>query len=116
MSHLWALVWGLGGTLGVVGLIALAIFGGPFASVIAKLGEAVLTPIASAAGAIGGTLLKSEADGGRDMLATGQRILFVLTCCAVTYWGAQHYLMKWVHTHYWLGEKHYAVIKPRGHR
>lgn len=109
-------LWGAVGGLGIVGMIALAIFGGPFASVVAKLGETLLTPIAGVVGQGLSMLVKSAFDGGIDMVATGQRILFVTLMCCGTYWYAEHNTWKHAHAGYWFTAKHYAVIKPRGHR
>lgn len=121
LENAYTWVFGGLGIVAIAALIALAIFGGPFAKVIADVAGAILTPIAGVVGQGASMLVKAEADGGIDMLATGQRILFVATCCTVAWFGAEHYMMKWVHGHYWLAQKHYAIVQPhavaaRGHR
>lgn len=112
VPHLWAWIWGLAGMGGLIGIAVLAIFGGPAFKVIADVAGAILTPIAGVVGQGAAMLVKAELGGGIDMLATGQRILFVLTVCSASWWGAQHMTWKKVHTHYWLTQKHYAVIRP----
>ena len=109
-------VWGAVGGLGIVGMIALAIFGGPFASVIAKLGEATLTPIAGVVGQGLSMFVKSAFDGGVDMVATGQRILFVALMCSGTYWYAERVAWKHAHANFHLTAKHFVEARPRGHR
>ncbi len=116
IPHLWTWVWGFVGVGGIAGLVALAIFGGPAFRLIVDVASAILTPIASVIGQGAAMLVKAEINGGIDMIATGQRILFVLTVCAIAWWGAQHVTWKKVHHGYWLTEKHYTIAKPRGHR
>lgn len=116
LASYYGWIFGGLGLVGIAAMIALAIFGGPFVGVIAKIAEAILAPIAGVVGQGMAMLMKSEVDGGIDMLATGQRILFVVTVGAVLYGVGIHNTMKWAHAHYWFAQKHYQVVVPHATR
>ena len=116
----YAWIFGGIGVVGIAALIALSIFGGPAFALIVKIADAILTPIAGVVGQGCAMLVKAEIGGGIDMVATGQRILFVITIGAMSYGYAEHNVMKWTHRNFWLTQKHYQVVVPhavaRGHR
>jgi uncharacterized membrane protein len=100
-----AWILGLTGITGIIGLAVLAIVGGPVIPLMTKIADAVFTPIAAVLGTGLAALFKFEIDGGVDILQTGQRIIFALTCCAITWSVAVHHTWTKVHAGYTLQTK-----------
>jgi hypothetical protein len=115
-AHEFAWVFGGVSVFTLVVCAVLAYLGLPVLTLLTKFIEAILLPMAGVVGQGLAMLVKFEGQGGIDMLATGQRILFVATVGAFSWWGAEHYLMKQLHAHYWFAQKHYQVVVPHKHR
>lgn len=109
-------ILGLTGLSGMLGLLVLAYIGGPIVPMVSKVAEAILTPIATVLGGAFQSLFQLEVDGAVNVLKTGQNILFVVTCMAMTHWYAVHTTWAEVHSGYSLLSKTApakAVVKHR---
>ena len=114
MINSW-LIWATGG-LGIVGMIALAIFAPPVFTLVSSVAEKLLGPIATSVGNAAGSLIAAEESGAVDIMATGKRMLVVATFGMLCWYGAAHMTWNKVHRNFWLTQKHYAIVRPHAVR
>lgn len=109
-------ILGITGLSSIVGLAVMAVIGVPILPTLAKFADTLLTPLLGVVGTGLASLVKLEVDGGVDIMQTGQRMLFVVTCCVISYQVAVHKtaVATWatVHENYTVLPKQTIALKP----